>query len=304
MIDRRIKFRHIQCFVEIAREQSLKAAARKLFLTQPTMSKTLKEIEDILGATLLIRNRSGVQLTPEGEIFLRFAEMSVAALQQGIDGLRQESEAGRQPLSVGVLPSVAARHIPAVAERFAATTPDVVLRIMDGPVGYLVTRLKLGELDLVIGRMGDHEQMKGVSFNLLYRERVVFVARAGHPARASNNPAEILNWPVLYPPVGAAIRPIVDRFMVEHGIGEIPRRIESVSGAFGRVFVRRSDAIWIISESVVANELEDGVLEKLPFNTDSTVGPIGIMTREDWDFTPQAKAFRRTLRETIEAERA
>ena len=56
MIDRRIKFRHIQCFVEIAQERSLKLAADKLNLTQPAISKTLKELESENPVELFIWN--------------------------------------------------------------------------------------------------------------------------------------------------------------------------------------------------------------------------------------------------------
>ena len=207
MIDRRIKIRHLQCFVEIARERSLKTAATKLSLTQPAISKTLRELEEILGSVLLTRNRGGVQLTPEGEVFLHFAQMSIASLQQGIASTARHGQPGRQTLSVGVLPSVAARLIPTVASRFGAVAPETVLCLSDGPHGFLVDRLKLGHLDLVIGRMGDHAEMKGVSFTSLYRERVSFVVRSGHPLLAKPVLADIVNWPLVYPAQGSAIRP-------------------------------------------------------------------------------------------------
>ena len=57
MIDRRIKFRHIQCFVEICRAGSFKRAAAALLLTQPAISKTPKELEELLGHRLLDRRR-------------------------------------------------------------------------------------------------------------------------------------------------------------------------------------------------------------------------------------------------------
>jgi len=299
MIDRRIKIRHIQCFVEICHEGSFKLAAEKLLLTQPSISKTFKELEDILGHRLLTRDRSGVQLTEDGEVFLRFAKMSIAALQQGIDGLEFSGQAARDSLAFGVLPSVAARLMPAVAERFGHVMPDAVLRIFDGPHGYLVERLKIGELDLVIGRMGPHEQMRGVSFAPLYRERIVFVVRPGHPLLENPVLEHIVHWSVLYPVERSAIRSTVDRFLVEQGIGDVPRRIETVSGAFGRVHVQNSDAIWIISESVVANEIDAGILAALPINTETTLGPIGIMAREDWEFTPVARGFQKVLKDVI-----
>ncbi|WP_170476290.1 pca operon transcription factor PcaQ [Ruegeria arenilitoris] len=291
MIDRRIKFRHIQCFVEICRERSLKVAAEKLYLTQPAISKTLKELEEIMEATLLVRNRAGVSLTKQGEVFLHFAEMSLAAIQQGLTGVEQVGAQGKIRLSVGALPSVAARLMPTVFTEFMELNPNTSLRIIDGPHGYLVERLRLGDLDLVIGRLGQPDTMQGISFTQLYEERVEFVVRAGHPLLQRPDLQRIGEWPVIYPPKGSAIRPLVDRYLIAHGVGEIERKLETVSGAFGRVFTRQSDAIWIISEGVVANEIADERMEALPFDTTITRGPVGLMHRPDEILSPQARVF-------------
>lgn len=299
MIDRRIKFRHIQCFVEICREKSLKQAAEKLFLTQPAISKTLKELEEILGAALLVRNRAGVALTKEGEVFLHFAEQSLAALQQGLAGVEQVGAEGKVRLAVGALPSVAARLMPEVVREMAEIAPDVEIQIVDGPHAYLVDRLRLGMLDVVIGRLGQPETMQGLSFTQLYEERVEFIVRAGHPLLDAPDLKRIGEWQVIYPPVGAAIRPLVERFLIAHGVGEIPDRLESVSGAFGRVYTRRSDAIWIISAGVVANEIADGFLVPLPFETGITRGPVGLMSRPDETLSPQEQLFRLALGRAI-----
>jgi LysR family pca operon transcriptional activator len=92
--------------------------------------------------------------------------------------------------------------------------------------------------------------------------------------------------------------------MTENGIGPLPQRIETVSGAFGRIYLQNSDAVWIISDSVVANEIERGILARLPFETDTMLGPIGVMEREDWDRSAPAWMFRRTLQEVIQADRS
>lgn len=299
MIDRRIKFRHIQCFVEIVRHKSMKRAAEGLFLTQPAISRTLKELEDSLGTTLLLRNRAGVTLTREGEVFLHFAEMSVASLQQGIDGVEQLGRAGKTSLAVGALPSVAARLMPDVAREFAELAPEVTLEITDGPHGYLVDLLRLGGLDLVVGRLGQPETMKGISFTQLYNEYVEFVVRKGHPLLQNPDIRRIGEWPVVMPSSASAIRPLVERLLIAHGIGEIPSRVESVSGAFGRNFTRSSDAIWIISAGVVANEISDGLLVRLPFDTAMTVGPVGLMTRSEHQPTPASRLLHRAVNSVV-----
>lgn len=300
MIDRRIKFRHIQCFVEIAQERSLKLAADKLNLTQPAISKTLKELEEIIGATLMLRNRAGISLTKQGKVFLHFARISLASLRQGLDGVEKEGVNALARLRVGALPSVSASLLPAVAREFSELAPDVLLQILDGPHGYLIERLRLGEIDLVIGRLGRPATMEGVSFTQLYSERVDFVVRAGHPLLDVPDVQRIVDWPVIYPPEDAAIRPLVERYLIANGVGEIPNRIETVSGAFGRIHTRQSDAVWIISAGVVMNETAGGDLVRLPFDSDITKGPVGLMTRPDAAPSPAEQVFRLAVQTVIE----
>lgn len=300
MIDRRIKFRHIQCFVEIAQERSLKLAADKLNLTQPAISKTLKELEETIGATLMTRSRAGISLTPQGKMFLHFAQISLASLQQGLDGVVNAGEEARATLTVGALPSVSGSFLPAAIREFRDLAPAVMLKILDGPHGYLIERLRLGEIDLVIGRLGRPVTMEGVSFTQLYSERVEFVVRAGHPLLEAPDIKRIVDWPVLYPPEGSAIRPLVERYLIANGVAEIPNRIETVSGAFGRIYTRQSDAVWIISSGVVRNETADGDLIRLPFESDITKGPIGLMTRPDTQPSPAEQVFRLAVQTAIE----
>jgi LysR family pca operon transcriptional activator len=278
-MDRRIKFRHIESFVEIARERSLKIASSKLCLTQPAISKTLKELEEIVGAVLMIRNRAGVELTKQGEVFLHFAQMSLASLQQGFDGVDRVGTEAKEHLNVGALPSVAASLMPDVVTEFSQLAPNAVLKIVDGPHAFLIERLLVSELDLVIGRLGEPSLMQGVSFTQLYTEQVEFVVRAGHPLLDAPDLARIGDYQVIYPPTGAAIYPFVERFLIAHGVGDIPNRIETVSDAFGRAYTRRTDAVWIISDGVVANEFADGLLVRIPFETSLTKGPVGLMSR-------------------------
>ena len=299
MIDRRIKFRHIQCFVEIAREQSFKRAAEKLYLSQPAISKTLKELEEIIGAILLQRSRSGVELTQQGKIFLHFAQMSLASLQQGLAGVEQKDNTVKQILTIGALPSVAAWLMPSVSTEFSVMSPDALLRIMDGPHGYLVERLRLGELDLVIGRMGRPDSMQGISFTQLYYEEVVLVVRPGHPLLQHPELSRISEWPVIYPPEDAAIRPLVERLLIANRVGDLPHRIETVSGAFGREHVTRTDAVWFISRGVVANDIADGRLVKLPIDMSITRGPVGLMMRPVESMSAVAQVFQLAVQQVL-----
>lgn len=88
-------------------------------------------------------------------------------------------------------------------------------------------------------------------------------------------------YQVLMPTPDSVIRPFVQRLLLAQGVSNLRDEIETVSNAFGRSFTRFSDAIWIISEGVVAEDVAYGHLALLPIDTAETLGPVGLTTRTD-----------------------
>ncbi|QFT58249.1 HTH-type transcriptional regulator BenM [Sulfitobacter sp. THAF37] len=296
---RQIKMRHLAAFVETVRCGSLKAAAERMFLTQSTLSKTLADLENILGTTLMHRGRGGISLTREGAVFRQFAEQGLAAVSHGLTSLDALSAGRAAPLRIGTLPSVSADLLPDVILRFETLAPSTPVTVVEGPVTTLTDGLRAADFDLVIGRMGPTDRMTGLNFTHLYSERVIFAAATGHPAAEINDAGALAAYRVLYPPPNAAIRPLVDRFMIERGIGIFPRYIETVSTAFARAMTLGSaQAVWIISQGVVARDIAAGRMTALPIETDSMSGPVGIMTRSEEDPAPALRLFRQALFET------
>lgn len=294
-MDRGIKFRHLEVFVSVARAASLKAAAERLNLTQPSVSKTLKELEELTGHSLAQRSRAGFRLTPEGEVFLQFAEQSTAALRHGLRSLRATG-AQASKLHVGALPSVAGALLPEAARAFVIANPDTMLEITEGPHLELIARLRSGALDLVLGRLGRPQSMAGLSFEQLYAEEVVVVARHDSPAVHLRDFAELDRFLVLYPPQDSAIRPLVARLLIAQGVALFSKRIESISSSFGRALTLSSpDVVWFISRGVVTDDLASGKLVQLDLPTGPTRGAVGIMTRANEILSAPARAFLRQL---------
>lgn len=297
-MDRRIKFRHLEAFVAIAREKRLKTAAKQLNLTQPAISKSLKDLEDILGVRLMQRDRSGVELTPEGKIFMQFAEQSTVALTQGLHKIAALNEAGGETLRIGVLPAVAGQLLPAAVARFRGISRHTTVRIEEGPHNHLADMLRAGDLDLAIGRLADREMMEGLSFAALYSETVVAVVAPDHPKRHVTRLEEIMEELILYPPDTAAIRPFMARLMLSQGLPLFANRIETVSASYGRVTVLGPlRPVWITSKGVVADDLAAGRLVALDIDMASAQGPVGVMSRINETPSTLAGVFRDALNE-------
>ncbi|QQR41086.1 pca operon transcription factor PcaQ [Devosia rhizoryzae] len=297
MIDPRIRLRHIACFLEVARLRSMAGAAAALSISQPAATKTVQELELLLGNQLFDRSRRRLALTPFGETFFRYASTSLAALRQGIDAARGAKETAI--VRVGALPTVSARILPEAVRDFTAEATGATTRIITGPNGYLLSLLRTGDVDIVLGRMAEPEAMLGLSFEHLYSERIVLAVRPGHPilARTGFNLPMIEAYQLLVPTPDSVIYPVVQRIFFASGVSDLRDEIETVSNAFGHAYIRQTDAIWIISEGVVSNEVAAGRLVLLPVDTSQTLGPVGLTTRTDTTPSLATTTFMQAVRQ-------
>ncbi|HVW92669.1 MAG TPA: pca operon transcription factor PcaQ [Devosia sp.] len=301
MADIPIKFRHLRTLIEVARQKSVGRAAEVLHVSQPAVTKTLRELEAAIGATLIERDGRGIRITRFGEVFLQHAGASVAAIQRGIDSVARERTNAGQPLRIGALPTVSARIMPAALEKFLALRTGSPVKVVSGENVVLLEQLRLDQLDLVVGRLAAPELMTGLSFSHLYTEPVVFAVRRGHPLLKARgfDFARIRDFTVLLPTHESVIRPFVERFLISHGIGDLPVEIETVSDSFGRAMVRHTDAVWVISEGVVAPDVETGEMGVLPVDTSETRGAVGLTVRAGVPETTGGTLLANCLQETV-----
>lgn len=300
MIYNRIKFRHLECFLEIARQRSVGRAADALSLTQPAVSKKLKELEEMLGVRLMGRSKNGVTLTEFGEVFLKYAAASVNALREGTQSLSDAQTRGRARLVVGILPTVAASLLPMAVERFRKLGMDVTIKLVSAPNNFLLGQLRVGDLDLVVGRLSaEPAQMSGLSFQHLYSENIVFAVRSSHPllSKTTLSFRDIRDYVVLFPVEGSIIARTARDILLAEGVGELPEVIEVISGAFGKEYVRQTDAIWIISHGVVAAQIAMGTMVPLPLDTKETLGPVGLTIRADTISSSAMQLFMHAVRD-------
>ncbi|MFM2356423.1 MAG: hypothetical protein RLZZ528_2159 [Pseudomonadota bacterium] len=295
-----IKLRHIRAFLEIASQGSLSAVARQQGISQPALSRTLAELEQLLSVPLFRREKRRLVLTAEGALFRHHASLGLGALDSGVAALHPSAQGGS--IRVGILPTAASRLFPRVAIRFRTLHPEVTLKIETGPHGYLLSLLREGQIDLMVGRMPDAGEMAGLTFSHLYEEDVVLVARAGHPM--ANRPvADLLGQvPVILPSEGAIIRKTVDTYLEVLGLSGLRPAVETVALAVGRGLLAASDSVWFISRGVVAEELRRGEMAEIPTGVRFLSGSVGITQRQVTLVNPRTALLHRLCAEEAAAE--
>ena len=276
-LDTRIKFRHLLCFLEIARQGSFAKAADILAISQPAISKTLKELEELLQTRLFERDKSGVHLTPSGVRFMGYAGPCVQALRDGVSSLRSDPHLAPQ-VRIGVLSTVESHLLPEVLCRLHARHAALVVSVSTGPGAYLLSQLHVGDLDLVIGRMTDSPQIQGLLFEHLYSESMTLVVRPGHPLLSSLriDPQQIGRFALVLPLAGTTIRKHADSLFVQCAIEPSQQRLETLSPTLSRRYVLNSDAIWVAPRDAVLLDIARGELCELELGVREPGGSVGI----------------------------
>lgn len=293
---RNVQLRHLRCLVAVAQERHLARAAERLALSQPAMSKTLAELEELAGTRLVERSsagRRGVQgLTAAGEQLLAHALRVLEAIEASAQAVAPVSGERLERLRIGTLPSLAASLVPEALAALRERWPALQVIVKSGANGVLLDELRAGELDLVIGRMSDPKLMGGLSFELLHTEPLVFAARAGHPlARRATSVRAVLGYPLVVYSEGTIPRHHTESFLRALGLALPANALQTLDVSVARALVACSDAVWITPLGAAQADLRDGRLARLRIDTPGTEEPVGLLLRSE----AEASAARSTM---------
>ena len=299
---RNVQLRHLRCFVAIAQERHLARAAGRLALSQPAISKTLSELEALAGTRLVERSsagRRGVQgLTPTGEQLLGHALRVLEAIDASAEAIAPSAGDRLERLRIGALPSVAPALLPQALARLRSRWPALQVIVKSAANAVLLDELRAGELDLVAGRMSDPRLMAGLSFELLYTEPLVFVARSGHPlARRAASVQAVLAFPLVVYAEGTIPRHHTESVFSARGLVLPPNALQTLDLMVARALVAVSDTVWITPHGAVRDDLRAGTLVRLRIDTPGTEEPVGLLLRSEAERSAACVAMVGLLRE-------
>src|SRR6201987_3036870 len=244
-IERKFRLRHVELIAELYDCRSIVKAARRLNLTQPTLTKALQDVETTLGLPLFERTNRGLAPTPYGEIFARHAKIVLAQLRRAAEELDSLRAGYSGKVTVGTLLAAAASILPDAIAMLKKERPGVAISVVVGTYDILVPSLLVGDLDMVLGRLPEEGRTRALLYEEFYAEPVCLVVRRGHPLtrRRRLGLRDLVNEAWLLPLPETALRRQIERAFLEVN-APMPRNvIESVSILTNRVLLRQSARI-------------------------------------------------------------
>jgi LysR family nitrogen assimilation transcriptional regulator len=259
----------LRYFQAVAEFGGYSRAAEFLRLSQPALSRAIRQLELELGRPLFHRHGHGVTLTEPGRTLLAHGQ----AILRGIEQARAEVQGGPGGLagnvSLAVPPAAGTYLIPTLVQRFGATHPNVSLKVVGGYSGYIHEWLVRGQVDLACWH--DPVPQRGFEIIPLVQEPVFLVGRAGSfPSRnGAIRAEEVAKLPLILPSRPNASRRVLDGWMAKHRL-DFDVRMEIDDPSIIRALLRTGHGFSILSRGSVDTELRHGELEARPLRPASS----------------------------------
>lgn len=145
-----MEIQQLRYIVALSQERNFIRAARRVSVTQPTLSHQIKKLEDEMGTPLFERSSQGVRLTGAGEKFIPFAIAALDSLQKGLAELQKETGEISGKITVGAIPTINPYLMPGALIRIKKEAPQLAIELHEETTSVLLESLKTGKIDIGI----------------------------------------------------------------------------------------------------------------------------------------------------------
>ena len=194
-----MELRHLRYFIGVAEEENVSRAALKLHVSQPALSRQIRDLEEELGFLLLERSAKSVRLTEAGRAFLTEARAVLQRTEDAVKAARAIATGVRGELHVGYAPSLTARILPPTLRAFQAELPNVRVRLHDLSTEEMLAGLREGKLQIAFVVRLTPALLRGLRFEELARDSICLAVAPKHPlaGRRTVSLAEVAREPLI-----------------------------------------------------------------------------------------------------------
>lgn len=298
-----LKLSKLEIFSIVTQEGSFSAAAERLHLSQPAVSRHMQELEDALGIRLFKRMRRGVALTPGGEILSMYTEQILRLVREAEGELTDVRRLAIGQVHIGATPGVGVYLLPGWTRSFTSAYPNLTISLSTDTTGGVVDDLLTGRIDLGIVE-GELEALRREDLESIALQdiEVVLVIGKDHEWRNQTRISidALREHPFVTREPGSRTRVWIDELMGKHNIEphlvaefDNPEAIkEAVMDGMG---------VTILPTYAVARERAAGLLHTMPITNVNMYRQLKLVWDSARPFSPMTRAFLSHLGDTYEA---
>lgn len=292
----------LQVIIAVARAHGFSAAARQMDIAEPTVHRSAREFEKLVGVKLFQRVSVGIEMTPIGLDIANFAHLALYEIASAFEEIADSKGAHRGRIRVGSLPLARTDILPQTIANLCAQEPYTSVEIVEASYETLLHSLKNGDLDIMVSALREDAVSPEILEEKLFEDELAIIARVAHPLmeKAIITIEDLAAFPWIVPPNGSPTR---DHFQTLFSGVELKYGlIESTSLIILRSLISKSDRLTLMSRRRELYEDQQGLLSSLTMRLPFTVRQIGITTRRNWQPTHLQRVFIDLLKATAHVE--
>lgn len=270
----------------VAKEKNFTKAAEKLSLTQPAVSHHIGQLEDELGTRIFVRAKTGLRLTPEGEIVLRYAERLRSLYDKMLEELN-DSERHMTKIRVGITHTAESNLITEILAKYGAQEDNITITVITDTIKHLYTMLAAYQLDLAFieGKPSD----SAFHHILLDTDYLACVLPVTHPLAAHSmvSLVELKNEQMILRLPSSGTRRLFEAALlsINESIHSFNIAMEVDNIATIKDLIRKELGVSILPKSACMDELKKGKLAVLPIENLSMPREMNIVYNRDFSHT-------------------
>jgi LysR family transcriptional regulator, benzoate and cis,cis-muconate-responsive activator of ben and cat genes len=176
-----MELRHLRYFIAVAQEENVSRAALKLHVSQPALSRQIRDLEDEIGFPLFERSAKSLHLTDAGRVFLVEARAVLENAERAVQTARAVATGSTGELHVGYAPSLTARILPPTLRAFQAALPKIRVKLHDLSTEEMLAGLREGTLQIAFLVHLSRALLRGLRFEELLRDPLCVAVPPKHP---------------------------------------------------------------------------------------------------------------------------
>lgn len=258
-----MNFNHLAIFLAVAETGNLTRAAERLHISQPAVSKQLRELEKSLGMALFHRLSKGVRLTEGGEILLEYARQIFALENEAERALNELRHLTRGHLAIGASTTIGVYLLPEICTRFRTQFPGIEVQLIIANTHEVQQRLLNNEVDL--GLTEGFITSPEIQAEVLGDDEIIVIASPSSQLLTGKTIflKQLLGEPILWREIGSGTRAVVESALRDRGFSAPPQISLGNTEAIKRAVVA-GDGVAFVSRLTVASELKNNTIKQVP----------------------------------------
>jgi len=288
-----MKLMNLRALIAAIEEGSLRAAGKRLGVSQPALTKLIRELEKELSTTLLTRSTTGVIATAQGMAMYERAVAAERELAQAVEQVRQLGGHMTGRLTIGAVPLAVMLLVPETLRTFGSAFPGLQLHIVEELYIAQLTRLRKGEVDIALGPLPEELPRGEFVIESLMPISMVAVARKGSPMARLRSLHDLAHAPWVYTGASADAghAGYVKTLFAQHGLPPPPAGavVNSTLGLLS--IVASGKCVGLLPRQIASHPMAKPYLDTIALHEGTLTLTLGALTRIKTHLNPSVRHF-------------